>query len=57
VVGRLADRTTLSYALSLVCVVPAVGAALGALVPDWRSTGPAAAEPPTLPPLAEAGGG
>ncbi len=46
VVGRIADQTTLTWALTLACAIPALGAIIGAFLPDIRSAEP---PPPTGP--------
>ena len=55
VVGHIADRTTLTFALSLVCVVPIAGGTLAGFLPELRpgvEVQPPA-EPPSLPPLTD----
>jgi FSR family fosmidomycin resistance protein-like MFS transporter len=51
-VGHIADQTTLTFALSLVCGVPLIGALLAVSLPELRAglEVRAAAEPPPLPP-------
>ena len=59
--GRIADLTSLPYALSLSCGIPVVGAVLALFLPDLlapRALALTGAEPPPLPPppLAETEG-
>lgn len=51
-VGHIADRTTLTFSLSLVCLVPIAGATAAAFLPELRPGLPLhpPAEPPSLPP-------
>jgi FSR family fosmidomycin resistance protein-like MFS transporter len=52
IVGHIADRTTLTFALSLICAIPVAGAVLAAFLPELRSAREflPPAEPPSLPP-------
>jgi len=58
-VGRIADRTTLTHALTLACAIPLAGAAIGAFLPDVRSAeAPTPTDPLPVPPaIAEIGEG
>ncbi len=57
--GRIADLTSLPFALSLSCAIPALGAALALVLPDLTASRDAVpmAEPPPLPPAPMPGEG